>query len=78
MPSDDVARLNTLIRHLGPLPPVGDLRVPEAMDAITRDKKVVDGRLHFVLCEGLGRSTVAADVKPAELRAALRAIGLKA
>ena len=43
-----------LIAALGPLPPIADLRVEDALDAIRHDKKVVDGRLHFVLPVALG------------------------
>src|SRR5205814_606383 len=44
---DDEARLHALITQMGPLPVVGDLRVKDALDAISLDKKVVSGRLHF-------------------------------
>ena len=42
---------------LGPLPPVGDLSMKEVLDAIRRDKKVVNGTLHYVLCNGIGSWT---------------------
>ena len=41
------------------------------------DKKVVAGKLHFVLADGIGRTSIASDVEQAELRAALVHIGLK-
>jgi 3-dehydroquinate synthase len=67
-----------LIRRMGPLPPVTDLRQADAHDIIARDKKVADGRLHFVLCAGLGSSAIVSDVTPQELTAALVAIGMTA
>ena len=78
MSADDHAQLSDIIRRMGPLPLVTDLRPSDALDVISRDKKVVDGRLHFVLCAGLGASAIVSDVTTAELTAALLAIGLQA
>jgi 3-dehydroquinate synthetase len=47
------------------------------LDAVTRDKKVLNGRLHFVLARGIGDTQITTDIRPTELTAALRAIGLK-
>ncbi len=77
MADDEHARLKELIVRLGPLPPVGDLRASEALDAMVMDKKVVAGRLHFVLASGIGGTAVVDDVKPEELKAAMVAMGMK-
>ena len=74
---EDEHRLADAIRRLGPLPPVSDLRIREALDAIQLDKKVVAGRLNFVLADGIGGTRVVSDVTPRELSAAMRAIGMK-
>jgi 3-dehydroquinate synthase len=74
---EDEARLAQLISRMGALPKVSDLRASEALEAIARDKKVVQGRLHFVLARGIGATEVVADVRAAELRAAMAAIGMK-
>jgi 3-dehydroquinate synthase len=66
-----------LIAKLGPLPPVTDLAVPEVMDAIRRDKKVVHGRLHFVIAIEIGATMTIDDVTEDELRAVLGRLGLK-
>jgi 3-dehydroquinate synthetase len=42
-----------------------------------RDKKVLEGRLHYVLPTRIGDTVVASDVTEHELIVALRAIGLK-
>lgn len=76
MSADDRDRLQDLIRRMGPLPSVADLRRADALDAAAYDKKVVQGRLHFVLCAGLGAATMATDVTAQELSQALAAIGL--
>jgi 3-dehydroquinate synthetase len=55
---------------------VADLKVADVLEAIRRDKKVVDGRLHFVTITEIGRSQIVDDVTEAELRGALTRIGL--
>jgi 3-dehydroquinate synthase len=76
MPADDEDRLQDLIRRMGPLPPVADLRRADALEAAAYDKKITQGRLHFVLCTGLGSTQIVSDVTQAELSDALAAIGL--
>ncbi|HEY7474950.1 MAG TPA: 3-dehydroquinate synthase [Vicinamibacterales bacterium] len=77
MSEDDEARLKDLIVRMGPLPVVTDLKMGDALDAVQHDKKVVDGRLHFVLAKGLGGTTIVSDMTTMELKTALKAIGLK-
>jgi 3-dehydroquinate synthase len=69
--------LAQLIVQLGPLPPVADLVLSDVMDAIRRDKKVVNGRLHFVLAIEIGATATVDDVTEEELRATLLRLGLK-
>jgi 3-dehydroquinate synthase len=69
-------RATALIARLGPLPNVTDVPVREALAAVTHDKKVVNGRLHFVLVHATGATTVA-DVTTRDLRAALGALGIR-
>jgi 3-dehydroquinate synthase len=69
--------ISDLIRQLGPLPPVADLSAREALDVMQRDKKVVNGRLHYVLASGIGATTIVDDVTERELQGALRSIGLR-
>lgn len=73
----DRDRLASLIMHMGPLPPVGDLSATEILEAVKRDKKVVDGRLHFVLPTSIGSTTTVTDVSEEELSEALVATGLR-
>jgi 3-dehydroquinate synthase len=67
-----------LIAKLGPLPPIADLPASELIQAISRDKKVVAGMLHFVLPAGIGSTTVVTDVTTEELTGALTAMGVRA
>ncbi len=72
---EDRDALASLIRRLGPLPPVADLTVSEMLDAMRRDKKVVNGRLHYVLATAIGAHAIVDDVSEDELAEALRRAG---
>lgn len=69
--------LAQLIAQLGPLPPIGDLSAAEVLEAIRRDKKVVNGRLHFVIAIEIGATMTVDDVTEQELRAVLAGLGMK-
>jgi 3-dehydroquinate synthase len=75
---DDDRALKALIMRLGPLPPIADLPAHELVDAMRRDKKIVDGRLYFVLPTGIGTTSVVDDVSESELNAALTRVGFAA
>jgi len=72
---DENRALKALVMRLGPLPPVADLPADRVLDLVKRDKKVVDGSLHFVLLSSLGTARVVDDVREAELREGLVAVG---
>jgi 3-dehydroquinate synthase len=76
-PEADRGALEALLMQMGPLPPVGDLSAAEVTDATRRDKKVLAGRLHFVLPTTIGATTTVTDVTPEELKQALLTIGLR-
>ena len=69
--------LAQVIAQLGPLPTVSDLTTSDILEAIRRDKKVVNGRLHFVLAIEIGATMTVDDVTEEELRAVLKRLGLK-
>ena len=69
--------LADVIALLGPLPAVSDLSAAQVMDAVRRDKKVVNGRLHFVICIEIGATTIVDDVTEEELTRVLRRMGLR-
>jgi 3-dehydroquinate synthase len=71
----DRKALADLIASLGPLPPVADLSTTQMLDAMQHDKKVVAGRLHFVLPTAVGATTIVDDVTEKELRSALKQVG---
>jgi 3-dehydroquinate synthase len=70
--------VEALIAQLGPLPSVSDISAKEVYAAIGRDKKVVDGTLHFVAASGRGKTVELTDVTEKEIKAAVRKIGLRA
>lgn len=72
----DRDRLAGIITSMGPLPPVADLSTAQLIEAVGRDKKVVEGRLHFVLPVRIGATAVVSDVTTGELAGAAAAIGL--
>ena len=69
--------LADLIALLGPLPAVNDLSASLVMEAVRRDKKIIKGQLHFVICIEIGATTVVDDVAEEELIRVLRGMGLK-
>ena len=78
MPASDHETLGRLITTMGPLPAVADVPIQATLDAMRRDKKVVQGQLHFVLPTGIGRVDIVKDVTVREIRHALRSIGMRA
>ena len=76
-PADAQRRVTDLIAALGPLPPIGDLPGKDIVALVAHDKKVVGGTLHFVAATALGATTTLKDVSEKELRAAVKAIGIK-
>jgi 3-dehydroquinate synthase len=70
--------LAALITQMGPLPAIADLSAAQVLEAVGRDKKVVGGRLHYVLPTAIGATTIVTDVTPDELTDALVETGLRA
>jgi 3-dehydroquinate synthase len=76
-PEEVRSRLQQVVTQMGPLPSVADLSLDQALEAIRHDKKVIEGKLRFVLATGLGSATVVNDVTEIELTQALFDIGLR-
>jgi 3-dehydroquinate synthase len=74
---DERDALRRVIAHMGPMPVVTDLKISDALQAMQGDKKVIAGTLHFVLPTAIGSTTIVADVQTAELKTAMRAIGMR-
>jgi 3-dehydroquinate synthase len=73
----DRAALAELIAALGPLPPIADVPVDQMLDAMKHDKKMVAGRLHFVLPTAVGATAIVDDVTEKEMKRALGRVGFR-
>jgi 3-dehydroquinate synthase len=73
----DRRALADLIASLGPLPPIADVTIAEILDAMQHDKKMVAGRLHFVLPTTIGATAIVDDVTEKEMKKALANVGFK-
>jgi 3-dehydroquinate synthase len=63
------------VDHLGPRPRVSDLPAARILAALRQDKKARDGKLTFVLPTSIGEVVIQPDVRPAEIRRALKVMG---
>jgi len=73
----DGQALADVIASLGPLPPIADLSTSQILEAMKHDKKMVAGRLHFVLPTTIGATTIVDDVTEKEMKSALKQVGFK-
>jgi len=71
MTGDDLHRQNSLLRRIGSGVFAGGIDAAEILDAMTHDKKVVEGRIRFVLPHGIGTVRIHDDVTTAEIEDAL-------
>jgi len=69
--------VDALITQLGPLPSVADISARDVLAAIKRDKKVVNGTLHFIAAADRGRTVEVTDVSEKELVTAVKKLGLR-
>jgi 3-dehydroquinate synthase len=73
----DRQELARLITSLGPLPPIADIPTAQMIEAAQHDKKVVAGKLHFVLPTAIGATAIVNDVTDKELKTAMRRVGFR-
>jgi 3-dehydroquinate synthase len=78
LPAEDAARMRSHLAAAGLPTRIADIPggVPDAdalMDLIAQDKKVRRGKLTFILARGIGKSFIAPDVDPGEVRGFLAA-----
>jgi 3-dehydroquinate synthase len=59
------------------MPSVADLSSKQVIDMINRDKKIKEGKLHFVLPSSIGTTIVVDDVTTRQINAALKRLGLR-
>lgn len=70
----EAAKMTRLVKRVGPLPSIRDLRAPKVLRLLARDKKTIGGRLHWVIPEQVGRVRIVSEVPPALVAAAFDGI----
>ena len=70
--SAEAARIDRLVRRVGPLPPVRDLDPARVLKLLSQDKKSIGGKIRWVLPERIGKVRIVTDVPRADVAAALR------
>jgi 3-dehydroquinate synthase len=70
----DGKRIVHVVRSVGPLPPIRDLRAEKILGLLPRDKKALGGKIHWVLPEKIGRLRVTPDVPRAAISRAFREV----
>ncbi len=75
LPADALESLREAVKLCGPLPPADGLSAAEIVAAMTTDKKVVGGKLKWVLLDDIGRPRIvdSKEIKSKTLREALAA-----
>ncbi len=66
---DEGLRIRELVRQIGPLPSISDLRPARVLHLLGHDKKTVRGQVHWVVPERIGKVRIMSDV-PLETAAA--------
>jgi 3-dehydroquinate synthase len=70
--TDDVCRIVTLVRRMGPLPPWPRVPPGNLIAAMRSDKKTRDGKLRFVLTSSIGKAASYDDVPLAAVERLVR------
>jgi 3-dehydroquinate synthase len=75
LPADALESLREAVKLCGPLPRADRLSPTQIVNAMTADKKAVEGKLKWVLLDGIGRPRIvdSHEIKPKVLREALTA-----
>jgi 3-dehydroquinate synthase len=73
----DRKALADLIAGLGPLPPIADISTKAMLEAMVHDKKVVAGKLHYVLPIAIGATAIVDDVSEKEMKKAMTTVGFR-
>lgn len=68
LPESSAQRIEAAVRSIGPLPDLRGVSVSQVLAAISHDKKVREGTVHFVLPTRIGRVRMVGDVPRSLLR----------
>jgi 3-dehydroquinate synthase len=72
--ADEAERMSQLVRRIGPLPSIADLEAAQLVKLLSRDKKAVAHRLHWIIPERIGKVRIVTDVPERAAAAAFRNI----
>jgi 3-dehydroquinate synthase len=67
-------RIAALVRRVGPLPFISDLKPARVLSVLSHDKKSIGGRIHWVLPERIGKVRIVPDVPMDAAAAALKVV----
>ena len=67
----DCDRIVAAVHLYGPLPDASDLDPERLIRRLGNDKKTLQGKIHFVLPEEIGRVTVISGIEPRLIREAI-------
>lgn len=73
LPEAERDRILHLIHHYGPIPTLDGLTPEPLLARLRSDKKTIQGRVHFVLPEEVGRVKIVSGVPDEQVRAAVQA-----
>lgn len=68
----DGGRVVRLVKRIGRLPSIRDIKPDRLLELLPRDKKAVGGKVHWVLPERIGKVRITSDVPAAAVAATLR------
>jgi len=72
MDQDSAARIRNMILQLGPLPGLARIDPSGVIELLSKDKKTIGGKIHWVIPERIGKVRVRTDVPIRTAAAALR------
>lgn len=68
----DAQRMAGLVKRVGPLPSIRDLRTARVLRLLSKDKKTIGGRIHWIIPERIGKVRVIRDIPSALVARAFR------
>lgn len=73
IPAELCEEMEAVVRSYGPFPPLDGIRAEALMGRLVKDKKTIQGSVHFVLATGIGSTEVVSGIEEPLVRAAVEA-----
>ena len=74
LPVAEAARIHTVIRSYGPIPPLEGITASSLLARLAADKKTVQGKVHFVLPVKIGDVKIVTGVEDRAVMGAIEAV----